>query len=78
MGLDRKMLPILVRHNACQITSYQVKSDGKTPYERLRGRQYGVQVEEFTYTSETLGRLRTCRGWTTEPELVVGKELGIG
>ena len=24
-----------------------MKSDGKTPYERLRGRQYGDQVAEF-------------------------------
>ena len=29
------------------ITHYQVKSDGKTPYERLRGRPYQGQVAEF-------------------------------
>ena len=38
--LDHKMLPFLVRHCAWLITHYQVKSDGKTPYERLRGRPY--------------------------------------
>ena len=41
------MLPFLVRHSAWQTTHYQVKADGKTPYERLRGRPYGGQVAEF-------------------------------
>ena len=41
------MLPFLVRHCACLITHYQVKSDGKTPYERLRGRPYQGQVAGF-------------------------------
>ena len=41
------MLPFLVRHCAWLITHYQVKSDGKTPYERLRGRPYQGQVAEF-------------------------------
>ena len=36
-----------MRHNACQITHYQVKSDGKTPCEKLRGRPCQGQVEEF-------------------------------
>ena len=47
LGLDHKMLPFLVRHCAWQITHYQVKSDGKTTYERLRGRPYQGQVAEF-------------------------------
>ena len=47
VGLDHKMLPYLVRHCAWLITHYQVKSDGKTPYERLRGRPYQGQVAEF-------------------------------
>ena len=47
VGLDHKMLPFLVRHCAWLITHYQVKSDGKTPYERLRGRPYQGQVAEF-------------------------------
>ena len=34
--LNHKMLPFLVRHCAWLVTHYQVKSDGKTPYERLR------------------------------------------
>ena len=47
VGLKHKMLPFLVRHCAWLITHYQVKSDGKTPYERLRGRPYQGQVAEF-------------------------------
>ena len=41
------MLPFLVRHSAWQTAHYQVKSDGKTSYERLRGRPYQGQVAEF-------------------------------
>ena len=48
MALDHKLLPFLVRHCAWLITHYQVKSDGKNPYERLRGRAYQVQVAEFS------------------------------
>ena len=47
VGLDHKLLPFLVRHAAWQLTHYQVKADGKTPYERLRGRPYNGQVGEF-------------------------------
>ena len=39
--------PLLVRHCAWLITHYQVKSDGKTPCERLRGRPYQGHVAEF-------------------------------
>ena len=41
------MLPFLVRHCAWLIMHYQVKSGGKTAYERLRGRPYQGQVAEF-------------------------------
>ena len=47
VGLDHKMLPFLVRHCAWLITHFQVKSDGKTPRERLRGRPYQGLVAEF-------------------------------
>ena len=47
VGLDHKMLPFLVRHCAWLITHFQVKSVGRTPYERLRGRPYQGQVAEF-------------------------------
>ena len=41
------MLPFLVRHCAWLTKHCQVKSDGKTPYERLRGRPYQGQMAEF-------------------------------
>ena len=44
VGLNHKTLPCLVRHCAWLITHYHVKSDGKTPYERFRGRPYQGQV----------------------------------
>ena len=48
LTLDHVVLPWLVRHGAWQITHYQVKSDGRTPYERLRaGKPYNGQVAEF-------------------------------
>ena len=48
LHLEHVALPWLVRHAAWQITHYQVKSDGRTPYERLRGgRPYNGQVAEF-------------------------------
>ena len=47
VGLDHKMLPFLVRHCAWVTTHYQVKSDGQTPCERLRGRPYQGQVAEI-------------------------------
>ena len=37
----------MVQHCAWLIKNHQVKSDGKTPYERLRGRPYQGQVVEF-------------------------------
>ena len=40
--------PWLVRHSAWQLTRFLVKADGKTPYERLKGREYkGEVVEPF-------------------------------
>ena len=47
VGLDNKMLPFLVRHCAWLITHCQVKSDGKTPSERVSGRPHQGQVAEF-------------------------------
>ena len=52
VGLDHKVLPFLVRHSAWQLTHYQVKSDGKTPYERLWGRFGDGQSSLRLYTSE--------------------------
>ena len=74
------MSQFLVRHCAWLITHFQVKSDGKTPYERLRGRPYQGQVAEFAEvvhfkTSE--GCRHAQVGRQMEPWLVAGKEPGI-
>ena len=37
--LEHKALPWMVRHASWAITHFLVKDDGKTPYERLRGRR---------------------------------------
>ena len=68
VGLDHKMLPFLVRHCAWLITHYQLKSDGQTPYERLRGRPYQGQVAEFAEVVHfrAPGKPQTCPSWTTE------------
>ena len=40
--------PWIIRHSAWLLTRYLVKADGKTPYERLRGREFeGEIVEPF-------------------------------
>ena len=39
--------PWAVRHAAWLLTRFLIKSDGKTPYERLRGREYRGEITEF-------------------------------
>jgi hypothetical protein len=45
--LEDKVVPWMVRHASWLITHYLVKQDGKTPYQRLRGREYHGEVCEF-------------------------------
>ena len=75
------MLPFLVRHSAWLVTHYQVKSDGKTPYERLRGRPYQGQVAEFAEDLHFRDPRESCRhaqvGRQMELRLVAGKEPGV-
>ena len=73
-GLDHQMLPFLVRHCAWLITQNQVKSDGKTPYER---RPYQGQVAEFAEVMHSREHREGCIGRQMEPRLVAGKEPGI-
>ena len=47
ISTDHKLMPWLVRHAGWLVTHYQVKVDGKTPYERLRRRPYNGEVVEF-------------------------------
>ena len=71
--MNHKMLPFLVRHSAWQITHCQVKSDGKIPYERLRGRQYGGRVAEFA----EVVHIRDPRKAADMPKLDDGWGLGL-
>ena len=43
--IDQKLIPLFVRHAAWLITHFQIKADGKTPYERLRNRAQHGEVE---------------------------------
>ena len=80
--MNHKMLPFLVRHSAWQITHCLVKSDGKIPYERLRGRQYGGRVAEFaevvhfTDPRKAADMPKLDDRWSVG--LWLGKEPGIG
>ena len=50
VDLDSAILPWLVGYAGWLITHFQVKVDGKTPYERLRHRPYQGEVVEFGET----------------------------
>ena len=50
VDLDSAILPRLVCHAGRLITHFQVKVDGKTPYERLRHRPYQGEEVEFGET----------------------------
>ena len=41
-----KMYSWIIRHSAWLLTRYLVKLDGRTPYERLRGREYRGEIAE--------------------------------
>ena len=79
IGLDHKMLPFLVRHCAWLITHYQVTSDGKTPYERLRGRPYQGQVAEFAEVVHFMdpGKAADMPKWTTDGTWACGWEKSL-
>ena len=47
VDLDYKVLPVVVRHCARQITQRHVRSDEKKQIERLHGRPQNGQVPEF-------------------------------
>eukprot|EP00929_Paragymnodinium_shiwhaense_P111971 TRINITY_DN8021_c0_g1_i4.p1 TRINITY_DN8021_c0_g1~~TRINITY_DN8021_c0_g1_i4.p1 ORF type:complete len:1618 (+),score=271.11 TRINITY_DN8021_c0_g1_i4:701-5554(+) len=45
--MGHSIMPWLIRHASWLICRFQIKADGKTAYERLRGRQYNGEVVEF-------------------------------
>ena len=44
---DRPVLTWLVPHAAETLTKYEIGKDGKTSFERLRGKKFRQQVTEF-------------------------------
>ena len=50
LDMDHKLIPWLVPHAAWLITHFQIKADGKMPYEQLRNRPCHGKVVEFTET----------------------------
>ena len=85
---DSKHFAWIVRHASWLITRYLIKADGKTPYERLRGRDYkGEVVEPFEvvhYKVESPGKMdaQTAVGvWLgkslASDEHLIGTQQGI-
>ena len=87
---SEKHLPWLVRAAAWLLTRYLIKKDGKTPYERLRGRSYNGEVAEpfefvhFKISNLEKGKLdsQTSSGiWLgktlTSDEHLIASEKGV-
>ena len=70
--VEDQYFPWLVRHSSWLTSRFLVKSDGKTPYERLREREYRGEVVEpcevVHYKLEAPGKM--------EPKTAVGVWLG--
>ncbi|CAE7318183.1 GIP, partial [Symbiodinium sp. CCMP2456] len=41
---DNEVFPWVIRHSGWLITRFLIKADGKTPYERLKGREYKGEI----------------------------------
>ena len=58
----------LIRHSAWLISGFLVKADGRTPYERLRGRECRGEIAEWAetvyYNSTTKWQRRRRGTWT--------------
>ena len=54
----------LVRHAAALINRFQVGSDGKTRYERMRGKKYLGDIAEFGETVMWKRNVRGSATWT--------------
>ena len=46
MSVNSLQYPWVVRHAGWLLTRYLIKTDGRTAYERLRGREYKGEVAE--------------------------------
>ena len=50
LTMDHKLVPWAIRHAGWLLTNFLIKTDGKTPHERLRGRPYRGEIAEFAET----------------------------
>ena len=77
---DFKVLPThktygwLIRHCAWLITRYLVKLDGRTPYERLRGREYRGEIAEGFETVHY--KVASTQKGKLDPQSAIGVWLG--
>ena len=68
------VFPWLVRHASWLITRFLVKDDGRTPYERLRGRDYKGEIVD--YAEVVHYKLEAERVGKLDPQASVGVWLG--
>ena len=64
----------LIRHCAWLITRYLVKLDGRTPYERLRGREYRGEIAEGFETVHY--KVASTQKGKLDPQSAIGVWLG--
>ena len=75
-----KMLPThktyswIIRHAAWLLTRYLVKLDGRTPYERLRGREYRGEIAEGFETVHY--KVASTQKGKLDPQSAIGVWLG--
>ena len=75
-----KMLPThktygwIIKHAAWLLTRYLVKLDGRTPYERLRGREYRGEIAEGFETVHY--KVASTQKGKLNPQLAIGVWLG--
>ena len=68
------VFPWLVRHAGWLITRFLVKDDGRTPYERLRGRDYKGEIVD--YAEVVHYKLEAAKVGKLDPQASVGVWLG--
>ena len=47
LDIDSAIIPWLIRHASWLMNRFSVKTDGRTPYERTKGRPYNGELAGF-------------------------------
>ena len=71
---NHKIYGWLIRHSAWLISRFLVKADGRTPYERLRGREYRGEIAEWAETVHY--KVATTEKGKLDPQSALGLWLG--